>query len=280
MQEKKNSMKKVFFSIIIPTYNSSLALEKCLESVISQTFSNFEILIIDGVSSDSTIQIAKKFNDTRVKIFSELDKGIYNAMNKGIKHAIGDCFYFMGSDDYFVDKFVLRDIYYSFKSNNIIYGNVLLSSDNSIYEGKFDANKICKKNISHQAIFYRKMIFKKIGDFNLKYKVFADYDFNLRWFFRSDIKYEYVERVIAVYNSNGYSSTNCDEDFFNVFYEKLFWLGLKVFDLKKQKELLSQILNTRKKNNETFFYFLYLILYYIYRVIDIIKRRISFFYIK
>src|SRR4249920_3431468 len=99
-----------FFSIIIPTYNSESSLNKTLDSILSQTFTDFEIILTDGVSKDDTIAIAESYNDSRLKIHSEPDKGVYDAMNKGMSLATGKWLYFIGSDDYLYNDEVLQTI--------------------------------------------------------------------------------------------------------------------------------------------------------------------------
>lgn len=98
------------FSIIIPTYNSSATLGQALNSIIEQSFKDFEILIMDGASSDKTVAIAQKINDPRISIYSEPDSGVYDAMNKGIARARGEWVYFLGSDDWLINNTVLDKI--------------------------------------------------------------------------------------------------------------------------------------------------------------------------
>ena len=86
-------------SIINPTFNSAKTLSRCLDSVISQSFTDWEVLMMDGVSNDDTIKIASSYQDSRIRIYSEPDKGIYDAMNKGIDKAHGEWLYFIDSDD-------------------------------------------------------------------------------------------------------------------------------------------------------------------------------------
>ncbi|MEI7505135.1 MAG: glycosyltransferase, partial [Paludibacter sp.] len=97
-----------------------------MESIISQSFTDFEVHIIDGVSKDNTLEIVKSFNDKRIQILSEIDNGIYDAMNKGIKLAKGKWLYFLGSDDQLFDSRVLNEIYITSKHtrSKVIYGSV------------------------------------------------------------------------------------------------------------------------------------------------------------
>ena len=211
-------MEKLIFSIIIPTFNSAKVLKKALNSISNQTFRDFEILIIDGLSSDNTLEICNFFNDERIKIFSEKDRSIYDAMNKGIKLAKGDWLYFLGSDDTLYDYKVLEDVNELINNTTslIIYGNVLINgnagwaNDTQIYDGLFNLEKLLKRNISHQAIFYSKKIIKK-ESYNLDYKVCADYDLNLKLY--SKHNFQYFNRVIANFTGGGYSVISKDNEF-------------------------------------------------------------------
>jgi len=202
-------------SIIMPTYNSANHIRGALDSILNQTFADFEILIIDGLSSDETVTIAKSFNDKRIRIFSERDKGIYDAMNKGIKNVHGDWVYFLGSDDRLYSNTVLQELapYFIEEKIDVIYGDVHSSRFNGRYDGEFDKEKIKDKNICHQAIFFRKKIFKTTGLFDLKYPTHADWDHNLKWFLNSKIKRKFVDIIVAEYADGGFSSCISDTMF-------------------------------------------------------------------
>jgi len=117
-----------FLSIITPTYNSADVLEACILSVAQQTYTNKEHLIIDNLSTDETLEIISKYSTVypHLKVISEKDSGIYDAMNKAIERSSGEWLYFLGSDDTFFDNDVLSDIFGSDISahNDIMYGNV------------------------------------------------------------------------------------------------------------------------------------------------------------
>lgn len=218
-----------FLSIIIPTLNSANTLENTLDSILKQRFTDIEVLIIDGLSSDNTLDIAKKYqsNFSKFKIFSESDKGIYEAMNKAIPIASGKWIYFMGADDTFYDKDTLTHFKATrnLKKFDVIYGNVFSPRFGGLYDGEFNYSKLAIKNICHQAIFFNKKVFEKIGLFNLKYKAHADWDHNLRWFFSSKISWKYIDTVIANYADGGFSSVNGDEVFERDKIYKILWFG-------------------------------------------------------
>jgi len=208
------------FSIIIPTYNSEVTLKKCLDSIISQSFLSFEVLIMDGISKDNTIKIAEGYYDSRIKIISENDNGIYDAMNKGIEAAKGDWLYFLGSDDEFYNENVLEQINLVFQSTKkkIVYGNVIFvngineKENKIIYDGCFTLEKLIKCNICHQSIFYHKTIFSKKNNFKTEYILYADWDFNLRC--KVKFKFEYCDIIIAYFNVLGTSCSLKDDNFY------------------------------------------------------------------
>jgi len=147
-------MNSPFFSIIIPTYNSEATLQRTLNSILEQLYSNFEIVIVDGISKDNTIAIIQTnaSKDNRIKFSSEKDNGIYDAMNKGIHNAGGEWLYFLGSNDYLANNNVLKQVAENIQNYNghFFYGDVLLKGKK--YDGEFNLEKLLQKNISHQAI--------------------------------------------------------------------------------------------------------------------------------
>jgi glycosyltransferase involved in cell wall biosynthesis len=205
------------FTIIIPTYNAERTLKKALDSIKSQELLDYEVLIIDGISNDNTLNIIKEYaqKDSRFHWVSEKDKGIYDAMNKGINKATGEWIYFLGSDDYFYNNEVLKSIYQTIKcgSYDVLYGNVFSTRFNGLYDGPFNKEKIFNKNICHQAIFFKRTVFKKIGKFKLAFKAQADWEHNMHWLLSKRIKSKYVDVVVANYADGGFSSIHGDEKF-------------------------------------------------------------------
>lgn len=229
---------KPFFSIVIPTYNSAGTIAACVESIVQQSFQDIEVLIMDGLSTDSTIEILEDFKRQlpSLKIKQEKDKGIYDAMNKGLDCAQGEYLYFIGSDDTLYDKDVLGNIFklLSPSQPKILYGNVRMQGSNQwvedglIHAGEFDLKRLLSHNISHQAIFYHRSVFDKLGRYNTTYPIFADYDMNLRCF--ANYSFVYTDTIIANFKvggaSTGLADTAFDKDklknIINYFHTQLF----------------------------------------------------------
>lgn len=205
------------FSIIVCTYNASKSFPKVLDSILAQTYKDYEVLIIDGASTDGTQEIIedyeKKFGG-RLRWISETDSGIYDAMNKGIDMASGEWIYFLGSNDVLYLNDVLEKVSNEIDKfdSDVIYGNVAWGNTGRIYDGKFSVLKLMEKNICHQAIFFKKKLFDEFGKYDTRYKVLADHVFNMQWFNNESVRRKYIELTIAKYNVGGRSSSSCAPD--------------------------------------------------------------------
>lgn len=230
-------------SIIVPTFNSENTIRACLESMLVQTTRNFEVVIVDGLSTDRTLAIIESYQKKiNLNISSQKDQGIYDAMNIGITKAKGTYLYFLGSDDTLYNSNVLR--HFEDQMNKveakIIYGNVKMIGENkwvkngTIYGGAFDLKRLMVHNIPHQALFYHRDVFKKIGNYNLRYRLFADHDFNLRAMANFD--FLYVDQIVANFAVGG-ASTHLQDDHFKADQLQNFahYYGSKIFN----KELSS-----------------------------------------
>lgn len=273
---KKNSDERPFFSIIIPTYNVEAFLASALGSILAQGYPDYEIIIMDGLSKDNTVAIANDYarKDNRIKVYSEKDRGIYDAMNKGVKLSKGKWLYFMGSDDTFFDEAVLEKISKEVKNSDldVVYGSVSSEKYGSRYDGMFNYEKLTQKNICHQALFLNKRMFDSIGNFNLKYKALADWDHNIRWFFSSKIKYRYIDIIIANYAKGGFSDQYDDLDF-NSNKEKIFLKnGYNKLRLNKLIDLCNKLYNKSKLANNYIDYIFFRIIYLALKIIKKIKH--------
>ncbi len=245
-----------FFSVIVPTFNSGKTIVSCIESILNQSFKNFELLIIDGLSLDNTVLAAKLYQRKypNVICISEPDCGVYDAMNKGLEIARGEWVFFLGSDDSLNSYSVLEEISNCYKGGfSVVYGNVRVMGDTlwakkgDIYDGEFSLKKLLIKNICHQAIFYkRKYLTEQIGNYKIDYRICADWDINLRCW--GDKPFLYINLIITNFYAGGVTSdlNEIDHNFFrdyqnNVlqyFGKKTLKQNFKMKELKKMGILL------------------------------------------
>src|ERR1700756_1139663 len=164
-------------SVITVAFNAKEKIEPTIQSVLEQHYDNMEYVIIDGGSTDGTVDIIKKYQDKIAYWISEPDKGVYDAMNKGIDAATGDWLYFLGAGDTMLNVAaniapLLRD------GNTVYYGDVYRLDLKRLYDGKFSPFKLAVRNICHQAIFYPAAALKK-HRYNTKYRLQADHNLNM-----------------------------------------------------------------------------------------------------
>jgi len=207
-------------SIITVVRNAEKTIEAAIQSVINQSFDDFEYIIIDGCSTDKTKEIIESFSGKINTFVSEADKGIYDAMNKGVDIAEGEWIYFLGADDVVYSNSVFKDI---FNNNNhddadVIYGNVIFKQTNILFDGEFNAEKLCSKSPCHQAVFYRRQLFSIFGKFDIRYFTSADYVLHIKTFCNG-ARWKYLDYIIAIYDQTGVSTIKRDKIFRNDNFE-------------------------------------------------------------
>ena len=204
-------MDKLFFSIITVCYNSEKTIKRTFESLLKQQFKNFEYIVIDGNSQDNTVLIIKEYEKKfklagiEMKWVSERDKGIYDAMNKGIKMAKGDIIGIINSDDIYLDN-TLQIVDIIAKSNpdiDVYHGLCKFLSNGKITMIRgMSSSRLYKGMIEHPTCFVRKTAYNSIGTFNIKYKYVADYDLMLRMI-KSNKRFYLIEEILAEFDENG-----------------------------------------------------------------------------
>lgn len=203
-------MNKIKISIITIVYNAISTIEKTILSVINQTYTNIEYIIIDGGSTDGTIDIIKKYDNKIAYWISEPDRGIYDAMNKGIKKATGEWINFMNAGDTFYATTTIENLIIFFKNNTggIIYGNREVVDDNGIYKNQISNLSTIKYSmgIFHQSSFIYTSLHKE-NLFDISYKIAADYDFFYKMI-NNNVKFIKTDTNICVFLDGGVSSNN------------------------------------------------------------------------
>ncbi len=203
-------------SIITVTYNSEKTIIDTIKSVYNQTYKNIEHIIIDGNSKDKTLEIINKTPNRITKIVSETDKGIYDAMNKGIDLATGDIVGILNSDDFYASTDVIGEVIKMFhqKGCDAIYGDLeYIDEKNKDEIIRFWKSKEYKEGLfkkgwhpAHPTFFVKREIYEKYGKFNLNYKIAADYEIMLRFIEKHRISVAYLPKVIVKMRVGGVSN--------------------------------------------------------------------------
>jgi glycosyltransferase involved in cell wall biosynthesis len=201
------------FSIITPVLNSGPKIRRTVESVRAQQQDLFEHIIVDGQSTDDTLAKIKSY-EKGITFISENDRGVYDAMNKGIDRASGKYLYFLGAGDS-IRPAVLENVASLLLLDGpaFIYGDVFWEDSGLVYAGEFTKAKLKERNICHQAVFYDRRIFDLIGKYELRFKVLADWVLNIKCFGNDQIRKQYIDCIIANFEGGGFSLKTPDETF-------------------------------------------------------------------
>jgi glycosyltransferase involved in cell wall biosynthesis len=208
-------------SVITPTFNSGAKIAATIASVLSQEKGLYEFLVIDGGSTDDTLAYLRA-QGRALRYLSEPDEGIYEAMNKGIRLTSGKFLYFLGAGDRLLPG-VLEAVAAEIRKlpgqpqtsrPTLLYGNVNWSSQSQPYDGHFNRFKLLRRNICHQAIFYQRSVFERLGFYNTKYRSLADWEFNIRCFNDRGINKRFIPLRIADYEGGGKSHATPDPAFY------------------------------------------------------------------
>ena len=198
---------KPHFSIITVCLNEQTGIRRTCESVVGMAHGDYEWIVIDGASSDGTLEILGEYKDSITCLVSEADMGIYDAMNKGIARARGKYLVFMNGGDRFASPEVLAWVGAAPQAD-LIYGDIfhdmpephLVKSPTLM-----DQNNLLKKMVPHQATFYHHTLFKRFGDYDTSFRIAADYDFYVRLLLIEKVSYHHVNKPLAVFDLTGIS---------------------------------------------------------------------------
>jgi glycosyltransferase involved in cell wall biosynthesis len=240
-------------SIITINLNDTMGVQKTIESVINQTYKDYEHIIIDGGSTDGSVEAIQKYKNNRLKWISEKDTGIYNAMNKGILKSSGEYLLFLNSGDFLYSPHVLENVFNNKSDADLICCSLkieLLDKNESIIES-IKNNKITNRYMFYQSLLHpstliKRELFVKFGLYDESFKIAGDYEFFVR-LIKNKAKYIIKPFVLSVFNNQGIS-----------------W---------SQLELVS---NENRKIRKRYFYFSS----YLYNIFDMIRKFFRKFSLK
>jgi len=203
-------------SIITVVYNNKNTIKDTIESVLNQIYKNIEYIIVDGASTDGTVEVIKSYGDKIDKFISEPDNGIYDAMNKGLKLATGEVVGILNSDDVYADNKVIETVANTFQKCdcNATYGDLVYVDKEDLDEVvRYWKSKSFEKGSfqkgwhpAHPTFFVKKEIYDRYGLFNLDFKIAADYELMLRFMERYNISTHYIPEVLVKMRVGGESN--------------------------------------------------------------------------
>ncbi|MBO6281137.1 MAG: glycosyltransferase [Alphaproteobacteria bacterium] len=200
-------------SIITICYNIKDEIERTCESIVNQTWQDFEWIVVDGGSTDGTVDILKRYQDRMSVFISEKDKGVYNAMNKGIKRACGKWLHFLNGGDCYTDNSILEKVFADKKYDaDVLYGDMNLMRKNKFlrrvtFTDAVDKSFFYKNYIAHPSSFIKRELFDKYGLYNENYRIVSDWE---KWviFSGHGVIFQHIDRIISDFDDGGISGTN------------------------------------------------------------------------
>lgn len=200
-------------SIVTINYNNVNGLQQTVQSVFDQTWHDIEYIIIDGGSTDGSVDIIKNNKEKFYYWVSEGDKGPYDAMNKGINQVTGDYVLFLNSGDYLFDSNVIKNFIHLNPTDDLVYGDCAIISENGKQSRKvmtsiYTIGEALTNTINHQSIFYSGRLFKGGKRYDINYKIVADWILTNEFVFELNCTLCKINLIIAVYDLNGISSNN------------------------------------------------------------------------
>lgn len=201
-------------SIITVCYNSENTIRDTIESVIEQSYADIEYIIVDGKSTDRTMEIVNDYKGSIDIIVSELDKGLYDAMNKGMELASGDLIGVLNSDDVFSSSFIIEQIVKSARGYDGVFADIgfydqELIKKNRHYSSKgFHKEKFSRGFMpAHPSCYLKKEVVEQVGKYSLDYKIAADFDYLVRAFSLPDVSFNYINQEVVKMREGGLSTS-------------------------------------------------------------------------
>lgn len=231
-------------SIITINYNDAKGLERTIQSVIAQTYQNFEYLIIDGDSNDGSKIIAERYRANIDYYSSEPDTGIYHAMNKGIKASKGEYLLFLNSGDVLNGMTAVNDFINHINfGGHIIYGDYKFKTGGKVYPDSLTPLFFVRTSLPHQSTFFNRVVFDKMGLYDERYKIVADRAFYIKCFLSNQFVFKHINYPLTIFDLTGVSNDLIHKEKQLLENESMFqeYYGLYFEDYKKMLSLQSEL---------------------------------------
>lgn len=206
-------------SIITATYNSAETVRNTFDSVLNQTYKDIEYIVVDGLSKDNTVEIIKEYAEKfegKMRYISEKDRGLYDAMNKGLAMATGDIVGILNSDDFYTSNNILEIVANNFEEGEIdaVYGDIHFVNSNDLtkcvryYSSAIFSRRLMRFGFmpAHPSFYCKREVYEKYGTFNTKYKIAADFDSLFRFIYIKKIRTRYIKRDFVTMRTGGVST--------------------------------------------------------------------------
>lgn len=204
-------------SIITVVWNNAKTIKDAIDSVINQTYKDIEYIIIDGASSDGTVEVVQSYGDKISKFISEPDKGLYDAMNKGITLATGDIVGILNSDDFYIDEFVIEKVVKEFEFMHVdsVFADLVFVKPDDLDKvvRYYDSSACFPEKFqyalypAHPTFFVKRWVYEKYGLFKTDYKIAADFDIMARFLYTNKISFSYIKEPIIKMRVGGVSTS-------------------------------------------------------------------------
>lgn len=203
-------------SIITVVWNNKETIKDAIDSVLSQTYKDIEYIIVDGASTDGTVEIIQSYGDKISKFITEPDNGLYDAMNKGIALATGDVVGILNSDDFYIDEFVIEKVVKVFKEKEVdsLFADLVYVKPDNLEKTVryYDSSKFHPEKFAygwmpaHPTFFVKREMYERYGLFKTDYIIAADYELLVRFLYRYRVSYHYLQEVITKMRTGGVST--------------------------------------------------------------------------
>ena len=210
-------------SIITVVWNNATTIKDAIDSVLGQTYDNIEYIVVDGASTDGTVEIVQSYGEKISKFISEKDKGLYDAMNKGIGLATGDVVGILNSDDFYIDEYVLERVVKEFEEKQVdsMFADLVFVKPDNLdktvryYDSShFSPDKFAYGWMpAHPTFFVKREIYEKYGVFKTDYKIAADYELLTRFLGKNKVSYSYIKEPIVKMRIGGASTSGIKSNY-------------------------------------------------------------------
>jgi glycosyltransferase involved in cell wall biosynthesis len=210
-------------SIITVVWNNKDTIKDAIDSVLSQTYKNIEYIVVDGASTDGTVEVIKSYGDQITKFISEKDNGLYDAMNKGINLATGDIVGILNSDDFYIDELVIEKIVKEFEEKGVdsVYADLVFVKPDNLDKTVryYDSSHFQPEKFAygwmpaHPTFFVKREFYEKYGMFKTDYKIAADYELLVRFLAKNYMSYSYIKEPIVKMRIGGASTSGIKSNY-------------------------------------------------------------------